>query len=168
MEKADIALFQKIFNWHGKRPVDKFMAVASHVGNGYIYPVIAVIVAVLDFAATKVILPIALTSFAIEGSVYGVAKFKLRRARPCHAIPGVENLTRYPDQFSFPSGHTAAAFVMATVLRFFYPQLSIPLYLSASTIGFSRIYNGLHFPSDVVAGGALGFISARLSLMIFV
>lgn len=164
IEKADIFLFQKIFNWHGRRFLDRVMAFASHIGNGYLYPVVGVFVSVIDFAATKMLFPAALTSFAIELSIYGVVKLKFRRTRPCDLIEGVRNLTKMQDQFSFPSGHTAAAFLMATLLAYYYPHLSIPLYLIASAIGLSRIYNGLHFPSDVLVGGALGLVSAKLAI----
>jgi undecaprenyl-diphosphatase len=167
IEKVDILLFQKIFNWHGRRSLDRVMAFFSYIGNGYLYPIVGVFVTLVDSAATKMLFPVALTSFAIDLSVYGVVKLKFRRTRPCNRIPGVKNLTKMQDRFSFPSGHTAAAFLMATVLRFFYPHLTVPLYLSSSAIGVSRIYNGLHFPSDVLFGGLLGFLSARVSLLLF-
>jgi len=167
IEKIDIFLFQKIFNWHGRRFLDRLMAFVSHIGNGYLYPIVGVFVSIIDFAATKMLFPVALTSFAIELSIYGVVKLKFRRTRPCNLIEGVRNLTKMQDKFSFPSGHAAAAFLMATVLRYYYPHLTIPLYLIASAIGISRIYNGLHFPSDVLVGGILGFISAKLAIVIF-
>lgn len=142
------------------------MAFISHIGNGYLYPIVGIFVSIIDFAATKMLFPVALTSFAIELSIYGVVKLKFRRTRPCNLIEGVRNLTKMQDRFSFPSGHAAAAFLMATVLRYYYPPLTIPLYLIASAIGISRIYNGLHFPSDVLVGGILGFISAKLAILI--
>lgn len=166
IQKVDVLIFKKIFDWHGKRSLDGFMAVMSHIGNGYLYPIIGVFVTMFDFAATKMLFPVALTSFAIELPLYGVIKLKFKRTRPCDLIAGVRNLTKMQDRFSFPSGHTAAAFLMATVLRVFYPQLTIPLYLSSAAIGVSRIYNGLHFPSDVIVGGILGFISAKLSILL--
>lgn len=72
------------------------------------------------------------------------------------------------DQFSFPSGHAAGAFMMATVLNHFYPFLMIPCYAIASIIGVSRVYNGVHYPSDVMAGSALGIFSARIGILIIV
>jgi len=166
IERADIFLFRKIFDLHGRRFLDRLMAFASHIGNGYLYPIVGVFVTVLDFATTKRLVPVAITSFAIELSIYGVIKLRFKRTRPCDLIEGVRNLTNIQDRFSFPSGHSAAAFLMATVLHFFYPQWAIAFYLIAAAIAVSRIYNGLHFPSDVLVGALLGFISAKLSILI--
>ncbi|MEJ2629518.1 MAG: phosphatase PAP2 family protein, partial [bacterium] len=55
-----------------------------------------------------------------------------------------------------------------TLFNHFYPSLSIPFYTTASIIGFSRVYNGVHYPSDVMAGSILGFCSARIGLGIFI
>ncbi len=57
---------------------------------------------------------------------------------------------------AFPSGHTSLAFSSATILGYRYPKWRIPLYLGAGLVGFSRIYLGRHYASDVVAGAALG------------
>ena len=79
-------------------------------------------------------------------------------------LPQIRNLIKFPDRFSFPSGHAAGAFMMATLLRHFYPALTIPFYATASVIGVSRVYNGVHYPSDVMAGTALGIASAQIGL----
>jgi undecaprenyl-diphosphatase len=163
IEKWDICLFKIIFSWHGRRPVDRIMVLASHIGNGYYYPVIGALFFIFNFSLARILVPLAILAFIIENAAYALIKFYFRRTRPCDMIPGVRNRTRKQDPFSFPSGHTAAAFVMATVLYFFFPYLAIPLYFSATIIGVSRIYNGLHFPSDIVAGSILGLFSACLS-----
>jgi membrane-associated phospholipid phosphatase len=77
-------------------------------------------------------------------------KFIVREKRP-----NSESLT------SFPSGHTSAAFAMATVLARYRPQYRIPAYVIASTIGWSRVEVGAHRWQDVAAGAALGYFIAR-------
>ena len=57
---------------------------------------------------------------------------------------------------AFPSGHTSLAFSSATILGYRYPKWRIPLYIGAGIVGFSRIYLGRHYTSDVIAGAAIG------------
>jgi undecaprenyl-diphosphatase len=60
--------------------------------------------------------------------------------------------------YSFPSGHSATSFACATVLSAFAPRLRVPFFLLATLIALSRVYNGLHYPTDVLAGSALGVV----------
>ena len=84
--------------------------------------------------------------------------------RPCHGITGVAALIEPSDKFSFPSGHTAAAFVFAAVLAAFYPLLALPAFVLATLIGLSRVMLGVHYPGDIVAGAVLGLLSAAAAL----
>jgi undecaprenyl-diphosphatase len=59
---------------------------------------------------------------------------------------------------SFPSGHTSTSFACATVLAAYAPRLRVPLYVLAALIALSRLYNGDHYPLDVLGGLALGLL----------
>jgi undecaprenyl-diphosphatase len=93
---------------------------------------------------------------ALGALAAGALKRVLNRARPTSAIEGFEALAENPDAFSFPSGHTAAAFGAAVALSS-EPYRAGPLSLLLATgIGLSRVYLGAHYPLDVIAGGLLG------------
>ncbi len=59
---------------------------------------------------------------------------------------------------SFYSNHTSNVFTFATYTTVFFPAAAVPLFTMASVIGYSRIYNGVHYPSDVLAGAIMGII----------
>jgi undecaprenyl-diphosphatase len=83
-------------------------------------------------------------------------KRSLTRRRPTSAISGFTALAENPDAFSFPSGHTSAAFAIAAALHR-EPFCAGPVaLLLAVGIGLSRVYLGAHYPLDVAAGAALG------------
>ena len=88
----------------------------------------------------------------------GILKHLFARVRPCNVYTTVELLIKRPKGFSFPSGHSAAAFCVVGVLygakirELFWPVLVL-----AILIGFSRLYLYVHFPSDVLAGAFCGF-----------
>ena len=66
--------------------------------------------------------------------------------------------------YSFPSGHTSAAFTTATSLSLLFPKwyVIVPSFLWASSVGYARMYQGVHYPSDVLAGAIVGAGSAWL------
>ena len=67
--------------------------------------------------------------------------------------------------YSFPSGHTSAAFCTATSLSLLFPKWYViaPAYLYASVVAYARMYQGVHYPTDVLAGAVVGAGSAWLS-----
>ena len=88
---------------------------------------------------------------------YGM-KYMVNRERPYDRYP--ERVYPYSTESSpsFPSGHTAAAFSLATSLSIKYPKWYViaPSAVWACSVGFSRMNEGVHYPSDVIAGAAIG------------
>ncbi len=105
-----------------------------------------------------------LFAFGLELSAYYLIKKSIRRPRPFRRLRGVHYLIVPPDEFSFPSGHTAAAFLMACLLTTAFPALALPAFTWAVLVGFSRVYLGVHYPGDVLAGMILGAVSAQAGL----
>jgi undecaprenyl-diphosphatase len=92
-----------------------------------------------------------LVADALAQLVSSVLKDAIHRARP-----NVDALVTRPHSHSFPSGHATASFACATVLALLLPRLRVPLYLLAAAVAWSRVYVGVHYPLDVLAGAALG------------
>jgi undecaprenyl-diphosphatase len=95
---------------------------------------------------------------------YKLLKRGTLRPRPYQALQAVAAGAGALDAFSFPSGHTLHAVAFSLVACSYYPALAAPLALFALLTAVSRVILGLHYPSDVLAGAAIGAAVAGLSL----
>jgi undecaprenyl-diphosphatase len=100
-------------------------------------------------------------------AIYLTLKKLTDRRRPCALEPHCWAHVLPPDQYSFPSGHTINAFAIAVAMGLFYPHLMAALLFCAVSIAISRIVLGLHFLSDVVAGGAIGATLGCIAFRLF-
>ncbi|MFJ9965374.1 bifunctional phosphatase PAP2/diacylglycerol kinase family protein [Streptomyces avermitilis] len=111
-------------------------------------------------AAVRGVGSLALASLTVNT----VAKWATRRPRPLlDLVPQIRHLTRQPHTTSFPSGHSASAAAFATGVALEstgYGALVAPL---AAAVAFSRVYVGVHYPGDVLAGMAIGVGAAALT-----
>lgn len=106
----------------------------------------------------------ALESFAYSQALTFGVKAISNKPRPHEADPTLISLKNAKNS-SFPSGHTAEAFATATSLTLITHKwyVAVPAYTWASLVGYSRLYLGVHYPSDVIAGAFVGSGSAFLS-----
>lgn len=92
-------------------------------------------------------------------------KYTIDRTRPADKYPNEVFVNKPVHGRSFPSGHTTIAFATATTVTLQYKKwyIAVPAYLWAGAAGYSRLYAGEHYPSDVLAGAAVGIGSAYLA-----
>jgi undecaprenyl-diphosphatase len=88
-------------------------------------------------------------------------KALFRRRRPFIDIVRALVVGRRPDGWSFPSGHSAAAFSGAWILSTLWPSRTPLFFTLAASVGFSRVYVGAHYPGDVISGATLGAVVAE-------
>jgi undecaprenyl-diphosphatase len=103
-------------------------------------------------ALLQVVPPLWFATMTVEYPI----KYYFRRRRPFVDIVQAIAVGRKPGTYSFPSGHSAAAFAGAWLLRRHYPRLAPLWYAIAGLVGFSRIYLGAHYPGDVLSGALAG------------
>ena len=107
-----------------------------------------------------------LVAFAIELPLYWLLKNSFQRRRPQELSPVLTAFITPSDRYSLPSGHTAAAFVMATLIGQFYPDGYGIAFMWAALIGSARILLGVHFLTDVIIGAILGASCATISMQL--
>jgi len=102
---------------------------------------------------------VALTTALCDPLSSQVLKKLFVRPRPCNPDAFVEGgrfIIGMWRSFSFPSSHSMNMFSVATVLFCFYPKRGVYFYAFAAMIGYSRVYCGVHYPSDVLGGAVFG------------
>src|SRR5262245_38497318 len=138
-------------------------AVVSRLGNGWMWGVVA---AALALAGGSDAVPTILgmvVAVAAGLPLYKLLKRAMARPRPCAAEgSGLVPLVPALDRFSFPSGHTLHAVAFTVVVLGHYPGLAWLLVPFTALVALSRVVLGLHYPSDVLAGAALGSLLGSL------
>jgi undecaprenyl-diphosphatase len=95
----------------------------------------------------------------IAAAVTGGLKEAFDRVRPSLADPSFVSVVAPPGSDSFPSGHAAEAFAAATVVAVLVPRLRLPVLALAAPVAVSRVYLGVHYPLDVLAGALVGTLT---------
>jgi undecaprenyl-diphosphatase len=138
-----------------------FQAV-SRAGDGWIWLLLAIALPLVYGDLGRLLVERMAIVGAVGLGVYKVLKRGTARARPCAAHAGPRALVPALDLYSFPSGHTLHAVAFASLVGSELPLLLWILLPFAVLVALSRLVLGLHYPTDVVAGAALGFVLAQI------
>lgn len=145
-------------------PIFKFI---THLGDeGYVWIAIAILLVFIK-KYRKV-------GFMVGGSLLGSLLFNniilkniVARPRPYRMMEALTILIPEPGEFSFPSGHTSSSFAAGVVLYLMLPKkYGIPVMILAFLIGISRLYVGVHYPTDVLGGMVMGTVLAVVTVKI--
>jgi len=155
----DTALFYDINSGFHSPLLDTFMVLITE--KAYI-PILLIMIPafVRDIKKASIVFLLCVIAFAIGDVSSSMLKHLFKRPRPCHTLIGVRLLVGCGHSFSMPSSHTVNAFAVVMTFSHFFRRYTIPMFTTATAVALSRIYVGVHYPSDVLAGAAWGCVVA--------
>ena len=159
----DVLAFKVFSSGGASRTITRLAKAVSFSGDGYLYLVTPIFLLAFNFSQILEFVQITIGAFAAERLIYALMKNGLKRRRPANIVSSYQSIIEAGDEFSFPSGHTSAAFLMVTLLVLFYGPIFAIFYLWAGSVALSRLVLGVHFPTDVLVGSLLGSSIAYLS-----
>ncbi len=136
----------------------------SWLGDGALWYLVIIALALAGGTHGRAIAAQMVLLGAANLTLYMWVKERIGRPRPFVTCADIRACGRALDQFSFPSGHVLHATAFSNVLGFYYPAALWALVPAAVLIALSRVALGLHYPSDVAAGAAIGSVTASLLL----
>ena len=144
--------------------LDNIMIFITSLGNGGMIWIAATIALLIPKKTRKAGV---MSAVALLGSLIinnNIVKNIVQRPRPFVTFADLQIIIPTPSEFSFPSGHTSSSFAAAAVFYRHLPKkLGIPSVILAGLIGFSRLYVGVHYPTDVIAGVLMGILLSYLA-----
>jgi membrane-associated phospholipid phosphatase len=156
----DVSLFERVAEFHA--PVlDRMLPPLSEAASySRLWIACSLVLATTGHRRRRAAIT-AMSAVALTSAIANIAmKRSWPRRRPDSVVPEIRRLVQ-PRSSSFPSGHAASAAAFSGVIGSELPQLWLPLNALAGTVAFSRVYTGVHYPGDVLAGWVLGKSVAR-------
>lgn len=144
--------------------LDDIMIFITTLGNGGMIWIAATVLLLIPKKTRKVAI---ISAVALLGSLIinnHLIKNLVQRPRPYMTFTDLRILIPTPSEFSFPSGHTSSSFAAASVFYTNLPKkIGVPAVILAGFIGLSRLYVGVHYPTDVIAGMLMGYFLGYLA-----
>lgn len=160
LDHAELYLCRFFNSYVNRKYVERLFAVVSRVGDGVVwYATMFMLPVVWGISALVVVLKMLLVG-GVGLLIYKLLKKHTKRQRPCKRHMGIDHPVAPLDEYSFPSGHTLHAVGFTAVAGAHFPVLLWLLAPLTALIAMSRLVLGLHYPSDVIVGGMIGWVLA--------
>jgi undecaprenyl-diphosphatase len=168
VNERDLRITDRLFAWAPPRWFRVWMLSASRLGDGPLWILTGLLLLLHGSSFCLRTLAAVAVAMGIANAALVVLKRTFHRPRPCetarHPHFDVAPLRFFKeDCFSFPSGHTMNAFAVGSVIALSFPFLAPAVLVIAASVAASRVILGLHFPSDVLVGAALGLAIGMLA-----
>lgn len=163
--RADTSLCIKVNNLSGNKTLDRISYLISKIGDGPAYFLILFLMILIYKKPFFITYRDFILANLANLALYKILKVKIKRRRPFITIESINKIIPPPDEFSFPSGHSAAAAVFCYCTFFHFPAFVGYIMLGWMVlVGFSRVYNGVHYPGDVLMGYIMGSFWGKIIL----
>lgn len=161
----------QLFLFINSLPHNQVLLVTALILSGtgflsFIWFFLAVYLIIKERKHTQVVILFFLTLFSTSAFVTYVLKPLFGNLRPEFTLENITVFEATSDFYSFPSSHAAVAFSGAVILSKVFPKHTKFLYILALLISLSRVYLGVHYPLDILAGAIVGYGIGRLFLYI--
>lgn len=163
--EMECRLFKKI-NRHFERKLwNAYFRTITNIGGAVLEILLVLFLLIFAHGQLRLTALACAVSLTISHIVVQVFKLCFPRKRPYLILDGTNHPINPLQDHSFPSGHTTAIFSVIIPLILFHPTLSLILLPVGFSVAVSRIFLGLHYPSDVLAGMLLGSVTGYVCFL---
>jgi len=154
----DLAIFYFFNHTISIGILDKFFSYITNVNHWYLVYVILLLISYKYGGKRGKIAAISTIFLILVSDQFGasIIKHLIARIRPCNALTDALTPLGCTGSYSFPSNHALNNFAAAVFFYRLFPKLKVVLFLVASLMAISRVYLGLHYPSDILGGAIIG------------
>jgi undecaprenyl-diphosphatase len=168
LQQIDTSVFYFINKTLANPFTDKWMPVITDEKSWYIfYFIMGLYLLIKGGARGRIAVALVIILIFFTDQSANFIKEFIGRLRPCKELAGVNLLVGCASPFGLPSNHAVNNFAAATLLSYFYPNYKYVLFIGAFTVSISRIFCGVHYPFDILAGALYGIIAAMLLIFIW-